>query len=154
MSPTQQPYQWPRQSRGGIKRTGLLLLQSQLVPIHLHPIPQRHPEIGLFLWWHTLPSLLNIRQCRVGDGVRLAGLLVFTCYEGSAGGDSWCHEGGGRARSSQDGGAQHPGAGGVESLDGFLMEKGGGNRTGYHWPGGGGPIDEVWVCRGGAVGVE
>ena len=52
--------------------TSLLLLQRQLSPVRLHPIPQRHPQIRLLLRRHALPSLLDVRQCRVGDGVRLS----------------------------------------------------------------------------------
>lgn len=43
------------------------LIQCQLVPIVLHPVPQRHPQISLLLWWHSLPSLLNLRERRVRD---------------------------------------------------------------------------------------
>jgi hypothetical protein len=53
-----------------VKHTGLLLLQSQFRPVSLHAIPQRHPQICLLLRWHRLPSLLDIGQRRVRDGVR------------------------------------------------------------------------------------
>jgi hypothetical protein len=56
-------------------RTGLLLLHGQLLPVQLHAVPERHPQVGLLLWGHVLPSLLDVGEGRVGDGVRLAGLL-------------------------------------------------------------------------------
>ena len=33
----------------GIVRTSLLLLHGQLLPVGLHAVPQRHPEVGLLL---------------------------------------------------------------------------------------------------------
>jgi hypothetical protein len=48
--------------------TSLLFLRRQLGPINLHAIPQRHPQLGLFLRRHALPPLLDIRQRRVADG--------------------------------------------------------------------------------------
>lgn len=55
--------------------TGLLFLYRELIPVHLHTVSQRHPEIGLLLWWHGLPSLLNVGQSRVGNSVRTSHLL-------------------------------------------------------------------------------
>ena len=57
------------------KHTGLLLLQRQLVPVGLHSVPQRHPQLGLLLRRHGLPPLLDPGQRRVRDGVRVASLL-------------------------------------------------------------------------------
>lgn len=53
----------------GEERTGLLLLQGQLSPGALHAVSQRHPELGLLLERHALPSLLDVGERRVGDGV-------------------------------------------------------------------------------------
>ena len=53
------------------KHTGLLLLQRQLVPVGLHAVPQRHPQLGLLLRRHRLPPLLDPGQGRVRDGVRV-----------------------------------------------------------------------------------
>lgn len=50
-------------------RTGLLLLDCQLVPVALHAVAQGHPEVGLLLEGHALPSLLDVGEGRVGDGV-------------------------------------------------------------------------------------
>jgi hypothetical protein len=49
--------------------TGLLLLQGQLLPVALHAVTQGHPQIGLLLERHTLPSLLDVGQGRVGQGL-------------------------------------------------------------------------------------
>lgn len=57
-------------------RTGLLLLQGHLLPIDLHTVPERHPQIGLLLRGHILPSLLDVGKCWVGDGMSLASLLL------------------------------------------------------------------------------
>lgn len=54
--------------------TGFLLLQSQLMPVDLHPIPQCHPQIRLLLGVHLFPSLLDAGQSRVGDRVLSTGL--------------------------------------------------------------------------------
>ena len=59
-----------------VVRTGLLLLQSHLLPIDLHTVPERHPKIGLLLRGHILPSLLDIGKCRVRDCMSLASLLL------------------------------------------------------------------------------
>ncbi len=77
--------------------TSLLLLQRQLSPVRLHPIPQRHPQIRLLLRRHALPSLLDVRQGRVGDGVRLS--LLNGSYERCSGSGS----------SAQQAGSQHHG---------------------------------------------
>ena len=47
--------------------TSLLLLHCHVVPIALHPVPQLHPELCLFLRRHRFPSLLDAGQQRVGD---------------------------------------------------------------------------------------
>lgn len=56
--------------------TGLLLLNSQLSPAALHPVAQSHPELGLLLHRHALPSLLDVGQRRVRDGVRRGGAVA------------------------------------------------------------------------------
>jgi hypothetical protein len=45
--------------------TSFLLLQCQLGPVRFHSIPQGHPELRLLLRWHSLPSLLHVRERRV-----------------------------------------------------------------------------------------
>lgn len=50
-------------------RTGLLLLEGELGPGALHAVPERHPEVGLLLEGHVLPSLLDVGEGRVRDGV-------------------------------------------------------------------------------------
>lgn len=92
-------------------RTGLLLLKRELVPVDLHAIPQRHPQIGLLLGWHGLPPLLNVRECRVGDGVRASRLLLWLLLprercEGGSGRASGLHcgrETGGRSQHRRGG---------------------------------------------------
>ena len=49
--------------------TGLLLHQREIVPIRLHAVPQRHPELRLFGRRHALPSLLDAGERGVRDGV-------------------------------------------------------------------------------------
>lgn len=60
---------------GGIffLRTSLLFLDGQFLPATLHAVTEGHPEIGLLLKGHTLPSLLNVvesrlRECLGGSG--------------------------------------------------------------------------------------
>jgi hypothetical protein len=98
----------------GAIHTGLLLLQGHLLPVDLHAVPERHPQIGLLLGGHVFPSLLNVGERRVGDGMGLAGLLLQACCGSSAGaGSLTCRgrwEDGSRApRGAGDGGAQHSG---------------------------------------------
>lgn len=50
-------------------RTGLLLLNGQLLPVALHAVAQGHPQVSLLLERHALPSLLDVGEGRVGDGV-------------------------------------------------------------------------------------
>lgn len=50
-------------------RTGLLFLDRQFLPVALHTITEGHPQVGLLLEGHALPSLLNVGKSRVGDGV-------------------------------------------------------------------------------------
>ena len=103
-------------TRRGI-HTGLLLLQGQLLPVSLHAVPQRHPQIGLLLGRHVLPSLLDVGECRVGNGMCLAGLLLETDCGGDAGsadglmGRRGRRENRGRAPSSPDKGGAHHGGG-------------------------------------------
>lgn len=79
--------------------TSLLLLESQLLPVNLHAISKGHPEISLLLGGHGLPSLLNVGEGGVGDGVCLAGLDKGCC---SSSGDRLAKRGRGRT-----GGADH-----------------------------------------------
>lgn len=53
--------------------TSLLLLEGKLGPVLLHAIAKSHPELGLLLQRHALPSLLNVGQGRVGDGMARGG---------------------------------------------------------------------------------
>jgi hypothetical protein len=94
--------------------TSFLLLQGHLLPVDLHAIPERHPQIGLLLGRHVFPSLLNVGEGRVGDGVGLASLLLEACCGRDAGADGLTCRGrwedGSRApRGPDDGGAQHYG---------------------------------------------
>ena len=57
------------------RHTGLLLLQGHLGPVNLHAVSEGHPEVGLLLRRHGLPSLLNVGEGRVGDGVSASDLL-------------------------------------------------------------------------------
>ena len=53
------------------------------MPIILHAVPQCHPQIGLFLRGHPLPSFLNIREGRIRYGVlggRTRLLGAYICY--------------------------------------------------------------------------
>jgi hypothetical protein len=99
----------PSSDRRDSKRTSLLLLQGELVPVGAHAIPQSHPQLGLLLGRHGLPSLLNVRKGRVGDSVSLARLLE---SRGSGGRRTSRDPGGGRERGAQEGGcAEHYGGG-------------------------------------------
>lgn len=92
-----------RQRGIGESLTSLLLLESELSPVLLHAVSQGHPELGLLLQGHTLPTLLNVGQSRVGDGVGGSG----TAGDGSRGGGA---EGGSRNAAPQRGrelGAHH-----------------------------------------------
>lgn len=51
------------------QHTGLLLLESHLVPVDLHAVPQLHPQLGLLLRGHGLPALLNTGECGIRDGM-------------------------------------------------------------------------------------
>ena len=92
------------------RRTSLLLLQSELVPVGAHAIPQSHPELGLLLRGHGLPSLLNVRKGRVGNSVSLAGLLELRgdCAGGNPGGR--------RERRANEGGCAEHCDGGVSPM--------------------------------------
>lgn len=52
-----------------LERTSFLLLEGQLGPVGLHAVTQSHPELGLLLEGHALPSLLDVGEGWVGDGV-------------------------------------------------------------------------------------
>lgn len=59
-----------RYFRGRVqKRTSFLLLERQLVPVDSHAVTESHPKVGLLLKGHALPSLLDVGEGRVGDGV-------------------------------------------------------------------------------------
>ena len=93
-----------------VLRTSLLLLHGQLLPVGLHAVPQRHPEVGLLLGGHVIPSLLDVGKGRVGDGVGLADLLLLA--RGGRNADSLtCCRNNGAPRSSDNGGAEHGGGG-------------------------------------------
>jgi hypothetical protein len=49
--------------------SSFLLLEGQLGPVGLHAVTQSHPELGLLLEGHALPSLLDVGEGWVGDGV-------------------------------------------------------------------------------------
>jgi hypothetical protein len=49
--------------------SSLLLLDSELAPAALHAVTQGHPEVGLLLEGHALPSLLDVGEGRLGNGV-------------------------------------------------------------------------------------
>ena len=51
------------------KHTSLLLLNSHLMPVNLHTVPELHPQISLLLGGHALPALLNPGERRVRDGM-------------------------------------------------------------------------------------
>lgn len=57
--------------------TGLLLVQSQLVPVSLHAVSQLHPQLGLLLGGHGFPALLDAGEGGIRDGMvgRRTGLL-------------------------------------------------------------------------------
>lgn len=99
----------------GALRTGLLLLEGQLLPVGLHAIPQRHPQVGLLLRGHVLPALLDVGKGRVGDGMSLAKLLLGADGGRSgSGADSLACRGRWDERSRaprgpDNGGAQHDG---------------------------------------------
>lgn len=84
------------------RRTSLLLLQSELVPVGAHAIPKSHPELSLLLRRHGLPSLLNVCKGRVGDSVSLTCLLELR-------GDCAGRDPGGRRerRANEGGCAEH-----------------------------------------------
>ncbi len=56
-----------------IALTSLLLLDGEVGPALLHPVTEGHPELGLLLKGHALPSLLDVGQRRVRDGVGRGG---------------------------------------------------------------------------------
>ncbi|KAL2276900.1 hypothetical protein FJTKL_00368 [Diaporthe vaccinii] len=84
-----------RWGSGWCTLTGLLLLEGQIGPVLLHAVAQSHPQLSLLLQRHALPSLLDVGQGRVGNGV-------------GGGGSSGDHggRGGGLAAGPGDGGAQ------------------------------------------------
>lgn len=89
-------------------RTGLLLLQSHLLPVHLHAVAERHPQVGLLLRRHVIPSLLDVGEGRVRDGVCLADLLLLA-HGGCSADRLECRRDDGAPRGSDDGGSKHGG---------------------------------------------
>lgn len=53
--------------------TSFLLGEREVVPVLLHAVPQGHPQVGLLARRHALPSLLNVGERRVRDGVARGG---------------------------------------------------------------------------------
>lgn len=101
-------------------RTCFLLLHCQFIPIVLHSVPKGHPQVRLLLRWHRVPSRLNIRQCRVGNRVGFASLLLLatniTVHDGRTKSAMACSRGSeaggrGRGRRSKERGTQHSGGG-------------------------------------------
>lgn len=90
-------------------RTGLLLLDGQLVPVSLHAVTELHPQVGLLLGGKTLPALLDASESRVSDGM-VGGSANF---QGVQRGNWAGAEGGLSARhSASDGAKKHCAAGG------------------------------------------
>ena len=91
-------------SEGGFikcERTGFLLLHGQLAPRALHAITQAHPQLGLLGGRQQLPTLLDVDELDVGDGV--GGVVA-----GVHGGDGATGKGRrGEGRRPDDGGAEH-----------------------------------------------
>ena len=52
-----------------LERTSFLLLEGKVGPAGLHAITQSHPELSLLLVRHALPSLLDVGEGWVGDGL-------------------------------------------------------------------------------------
>lgn len=93
----------------GVVRTGLLLLEGQLVPVDLHTVTELHPELGLLLRGHALPALLDVGEGRVGDSMVRGSAGLQGVHRGSRGST----EGRGAARdSARDGAKKHCAAGG------------------------------------------
>lgn len=106
----------------GIVHTGLLLLEGHLVPVNLHTVTELHPQLGLLLRGHALPTLLDAGQGRVRDGVVGGSAGLQGVQRGQ-----WASTDGGRAArsSASDGAKEHCAAGGRwehhvenESIDG------------------------------------
>lgn len=87
------------------ERTGLLLLDGKLGPAALHAVTEGHPEVGLLLKGHALPSLLNVLERRVGQGLGGIGSTgrgpaqdtrslgaEHDCVSGGGGGANWVDE--------------------------------------------------------------
>lgn len=68
------------------KLTSFPLLQRKLMPVVLHPIPQCHPQLRLFLRRHDLPPLLNARQHRIRNRVSRGSPMTFLLLQGSKAG--------------------------------------------------------------------
>jgi hypothetical protein len=127
------------------------------MPIVLHPIPQRHPQIGLLLRRHVLPPRLDVGKGGIRDGVGATTLLRFTAgncvydgrTEGAVGIEGACSRGSqarARARSSQDCRPQHPARREMWSGE-KVVGRSRRNRK-DQWPCRRGPIDGVGVRIG------
>lgn len=64
------PRQYKTLARQQKLLTGLLLVERQVMPAILHAVAQRHPQLSLLLHRHRLPSLLDVGERRVRNGVR------------------------------------------------------------------------------------
>lgn len=73
------------------------------MPVLLHAVAEGHPQLSLLLEGHALPSLLDVGQGGVGDGVGGSG----RGSDGGSGGTGDEGGGGGLAAGLGDGGAQH-----------------------------------------------
>lgn len=86
--------------------TSLLLLEGKVGPVALHAVAESHPELGLLLHGHLLPSLLNVGERGVGDG------------HGGSGADGHGGLGGANgdvAHEGRDGGSAKHGGGGLSA---------------------------------------
>lgn len=117
--PPRREFRHKKLSTAAASPTGLLLLQGQLLPVALHAVAQGHPEIGLLLERHSLPSLLDVAEGRVGQGLggHGAGRQPGALRQGIA---------------SQDHGAKHFGRWGFDEL-----------RRRFNWE----DVAASFVCR-------
>jgi hypothetical protein len=82
--------------------TSFLLSEREVVPVVLHAVPQGHPQVGLLAGRHALPSLLNVGEGRVRDGVARGGAAESRGLRGGAqqgAGRRGAHHGGWVGRS-------------------------------------------------------
>lgn len=84
--------------------TSFLLGEREVVPVFLHAVPQGHPQVGLLARRHALPSLLNVGERRVRDGVARGGAAEGRGLRGGAqqgAGRRGAHHGGWVGRSGR-----------------------------------------------------